>query len=473
MTTPTPEQQAVIDWQGKQLVVNAFAGTGKTSTLVKYAQAHPELSMLYVAFNRSVREEAEQKFPRNVVCKTSHQLAWVNHGRHFKDRIRASLRLIDVAHAIESDNWILIRAVQDTLKNFMASADTAISMQNTPFRAGMKPEGIAHPDDVVSLSQRLWARMTDLTDTLPVTHDAYLKLYQLSQPDLSRRFDVILFDEAQDANPVTHDIVFRHTGKLVMVGDAHQQIYRFRGAVDALNAPQLANADRLWLTHSFRFGKCVAAAANALLAMDGEQHQVVGRGGDDELLPALPSRRPSHRAVLSRTIAGVITSALEASSRKEKIYWVNGIDAYRTEELINLHWFSLNEKEKMSTQQLSREYKDYQEYQRIAEASGDEEMLLSKKIIDKFYPLPKKIDVMRQRTVTEEAQAAVTVTTAHRAKGLEWPIVELNEDFPDILDPAMDKQLRRDEINLLYVAATRASKTLIANDLLRSVIKKR
>lgn len=72
----TPEQSAVIRWHGRRLVVNAFAGTGKTYTLVRYALAKPESRMLYLAFNRAIRDEAEQKFPFNVECKTSHQLAW-------------------------------------------------------------------------------------------------------------------------------------------------------------------------------------------------------------------------------------------------------------------------------------------------------------------------------------------------------------------------------------------------------------
>ncbi|HGJ5884446.1 UvrD-helicase domain-containing protein [Arsenophonus sp.] len=274
---PTPEQQAVIDWQGDKLVVNAFAGTGKTSTLVKYAEKHPKLRMLYIAFNRSVREEADEKFPANVLCKTSHQLAWPGFGRNYANRLTNSLRLFDIANATQSDDWVYVKAIQDTLKNFMCSVDNQIMLRHCPsiLRGGRKSFTV---NEVVRQSERLWHRMIDLADNFPVIHDMYLKLYQLSQPNLSHRFDVILFDEAQDANPVTHDIVFRQTTKLVMVGDAHQQIYRFRGAVDALNAPSLSDADRLWLTHSFRFGACVADMANALLAMNGETHQVVGRG---------------------------------------------------------------------------------------------------------------------------------------------------------------------------------------------------
>ncbi|WP_290604959.1 UvrD-helicase domain-containing protein, partial [Arsenophonus sp. ENCA] len=312
MINPTPEQQAVIDWQGEKLVVNAFAGTGKTSTLVKYAEKHPELRMLYIAFNRSVREEADEKFPAN----TSHQLAWPSFGRNYANRLTNSLRLFDIANATQSDDWVYVNAIQDTLKNFMCSVDNQIMLRHCPSILMGEVKKSFTANEVVRQSEQLWHRMIDLADNFPVIHDMYLKLYQLSQSNLCPRFDVILFDEAQDANPVTHDIVFRQTTKLVMVGDAHQQIYRFRGAVDALNAPSLSDADRLWLTHSFRFGACVADMANALLAMNGETHQVVGRGEKDDILIDIPKQGFPHRAILSRTVAGVIRVALEASSKK-------------------------------------------------------------------------------------------------------------------------------------------------------------
>lgn len=50
----TPEQAAIIGWSGHRLVVRAFAGTGKTSTLVRYALANPNSRMLYLAYNRAV-----------------------------------------------------------------------------------------------------------------------------------------------------------------------------------------------------------------------------------------------------------------------------------------------------------------------------------------------------------------------------------------------------------------------------------
>lgn len=56
-------------------------GTGKTTTLVKYAEQRPDLRFLYVAFNNSVASEARRRFPSNVDCKTVHSLAYHDVGK--------------------------------------------------------------------------------------------------------------------------------------------------------------------------------------------------------------------------------------------------------------------------------------------------------------------------------------------------------------------------------------------------------
>lgn len=74
-------------------------------------------------------------------------------------------------------------------------------------------KGVA-PDEALRAVRTLWQAMSDPDGTFPVTHDTYLKLFQLSGPDLSRRWDTILFDEAQDANPVTSALVLGQRCKL-------------------------------------------------------------------------------------------------------------------------------------------------------------------------------------------------------------------------------------------------------------------
>lgn len=83
----TPEQALVTGYTGSLLVVRAYAGTGKTSTLVKYALRNPDIRMLYLAFNRAIRDEAASKFPPNVDCKTSHQLAFALFGKRYTHKL--------------------------------------------------------------------------------------------------------------------------------------------------------------------------------------------------------------------------------------------------------------------------------------------------------------------------------------------------------------------------------------------------
>ncbi|ENR6339674.1 ATP-binding domain-containing protein, partial [Escherichia coli] len=285
------------------------------------------------------------------------------------------------------------------------------------------------------------------------------------------RWDTILFDEAQDANPVTSALVLSQSCRVILVGDRYQQIYRFRGADDALSHPVLNDAACLWLTQSFRFGPSVARMANLLLQRAGETRQVTGSGGEDEVLMSRTGadKPEGHRTVLSRTVAGVICTALMASLSGRKVYWVGGIEGYRTEALEDLYWFSADMPEKMQSDVLRRDYRDFDEYCRIAKSTRDVEMNQAIRLLDICFPLPVKLKLLREHTVTCEKDADITVSTAHRSKGLEWPVVILDEDFADITDPLMPEDEWRDETNLLYVAVTRARKTLVLNSLMRQL----
>lgn len=461
----TPEQAAIIGWSGTKLVVRAFAGTGKTFTLVRFALANPDSRMLYLAYNRAVRDEAEQKFPFNVECKTSHQLAWPNFGRHYQQRLTGNLRITDVARQLNTRHWSLARVATMTLNAFLCSADSEFGTQHLPdenARSGLSSEKI------LAAAQLLWRESVRQDGVFPVTHDVYLKLYQLSEPDLGKRWQTVLFDEGQDANPVTQALVLSQRCNVVMVGDRHQQIYRFRGAENALDAEQLADAEQLCLTHSFRFGPGVARVANMLLKRQGETLPLVGNGGEDNVVASLPEQdKSTHIAVLSRTVAGVIGRALEASLAGKKVYWVGGIAGYKTDELEDLYWFSADMPERMQSPLLAREYRNFEEFESVARATKDAEMNQGLRLLDQYFPLPQKLQVMREHAVTDESQAQVTVSTAHRSKGLEWPVVMLNDDFADITDPLMVDSERTDETNLLYVAVTRAQQTLVLNDLLQ------
>ena len=73
----TDEQAAVVDAirVGQNVTVSAYAGAGKTHTLVAAAKALDGKSGIFTAFNSMIVKESAAKFPASVTAKTSHSLA--------------------------------------------------------------------------------------------------------------------------------------------------------------------------------------------------------------------------------------------------------------------------------------------------------------------------------------------------------------------------------------------------------------
>ena len=113
----------------------AFAGTGKTSTLVEYTKRRPKLRFLYVAFNKSVQIEASAKFPKNVQCRTAHSLAWSNFGRKYSDKLVNDIKAFMVKDALNLVNYEDAKNVISTLYNYLISADIDIFKVHIPKRA--------------------------------------------------------------------------------------------------------------------------------------------------------------------------------------------------------------------------------------------------------------------------------------------------------------------------------------------------
>uniref|UniRef100_A0A8W8HLP6 DNA helicase n=1 Tax=Magallana gigas TaxID=29159 RepID=A0A8W8HLP6_MAGGI len=75
----THEQLHIVNHNVKArevIKIIAFAGTGKTTTLVRYTQMRLFMKFLLVVYNRSVCDFAKTKFPKNVECQTRHSLAF-------------------------------------------------------------------------------------------------------------------------------------------------------------------------------------------------------------------------------------------------------------------------------------------------------------------------------------------------------------------------------------------------------------
>ena len=213
---PTDEQKQALKLflTGQSFKINAYAGTGKTSTLVMLSKADKRKG-LYIAFNRSIVNEAKGKFESKTTCMTTHELAlkWLPASlrkKAFKTTnaktLVQKLGLVDqfFGDKLRLTAKTLAFLIIQSIREFCQGTDDIIVPVN--FCRYGKLSGI-DKDSEVALSRQIklladdvWGHMTSADDMdILLGHDGYLKLWALSKPKLN--FDYILLDEAQDTNP--------------------------------------------------------------------------------------------------------------------------------------------------------------------------------------------------------------------------------------------------------------------------------
>ncbi|MDA8140757.1 MAG: UvrD-helicase domain-containing protein [Desulfobacteraceae bacterium] len=452
---PTDEQQTIIDCElalDEVLKVRAFAGTGKTTTLVNYAAARPGMRFLYIAFNKGVQLEACKRFGPNVVCKTSHALAFPRFGAKHQNRLVPGFKANCVLEALKLETFEDAKFAIDTLQNYLVSSDDKVTKSHIPFAAKAYYHQFNKPvPDLVDWANQLGRLMCNGTDPqIGMTHDGYLKLYQLSNPDLN--YDCIMLDEAQDINPVTAAFVFRQKGvRKILVGDPNQQIYSFRGAKNSMDAIEATH--NLYLTTSFRFNGKIASIANMMLKhFKGEKKKLVGlKQKKGDLL---------HRqqTIIARTNSRIFDEAITQIAKKKKISFVGDIAGYRFHRILDCYYLYIDQKHKASDPYL-KSFEGFALLEIYAKAVEDKELLSMCGVVRKHrHNIPIQVRAI-QAAVVSTAEADVILTTAHKAKGLEWPRVRLADDFPDLVvdnERVAPSGIESDEVNLIYVSMTRA-----------------
>ncbi|CAB3801229.1 hypothetical protein LMG28138_04976 [Pararobbsia alpina] len=130
-------------------------------------------------------------------------------------------------------------------------------------------------------------------DSLP----GHLKVWAQTEPRIDA--DFILFDEAQDSDGVMLSVLgLQRHAQIIYVGDPYQQIYEWRGAVNAM--AQIDVPERA-LTESFRFGPTFAALASCVLALLGERTPIRGQDGIGSIMVEDPNISPPVDAILCRS----------------------------------------------------------------------------------------------------------------------------------------------------------------------------
>lgn len=263
---PSPRQQAILDWAAKgsgHCVVDAKAGTGKTSTLellhaalsASRNRSGKAPSIVLFALNVHVVKEMRSRMPDADIC-TCHSAGKSAIGRHFRGRIEVDTKkyrkLVDetsktyglsdyerkeVAHVAR---WLIDRCrgllrtpitlavAEEVAEHYGAELCTAVDdhgiRQHSRRLTELAVQAAQTALDAGINAQKLGIDFTDML---------YLP-WRLDMAPFTRQW--VLVDECQDLSPAGLDVVLRHVspaqfkGRAIFVGDPQQAIYGFAGA---------------------------------------------------------------------------------------------------------------------------------------------------------------------------------------------------------------------------------------------------
>jgi F-box protein 18 (helicase) len=482
----TDQQTAIINSTGN-LRINAVAGSGKTTTIIEYAASRPaNARILYLAFNKSVKLEATRKFAEyglaNTKVETAHSLAYKHIVFRFNYKVKAQgyknseiCQLLDIRGNGEKHAEFVIANHISKFVTYFCNSDKA------------KVQDLNYLDTIVDAQARTFVRtfykfIEDGTrlflakmdrGEIEITHDFYLKKFQLSNPDLP--YDYILFDEAQDASAAMLDVFMKQKATKVIVGDTHQQIYGWRHAVNSLDK---VDFNTLQLSASFRFTQDIANLATEILSWKNHLFEckpvaITGKGaGKKEVI----------KATIARTNLGLLLKAIEFitdNSKVKHIYFEGNISSYMYADdgaslydVLSLY----NGNHDRIRDKLVGSMKDMDDLEEYVEKTEDHQLATMIEIVREYgnevYDIIKSLKELHTGD-EERHKAEMIFSTVHRSKGMEYDVVylvndflsesklkELKEKHKSDKTVAFDTARLNEEINLLYVAITRTKNNL-------------
>ena len=429
--------------------------------------------------------EAQKKFNdkglNNVCVETAHSIAYKYTVSKFGYRIRTQeYKSTDVVECLElsvnggekHDVYVIANHILKLAAYFCNSDKEKVSeldylslIQEADAKAFVQKNY-----EFIELQTRTFLGMMNKGE-IEITHDFYLKRFQLLKPQLP--FDYILFDEGQDASAAMLDVFFRQRATKVIVGDTHQQIYSWRFAVNSL---EKADFTTYQLSKSFRFPQEIAVLAQAVL----QRKELLGEYKAVDISGLGRSTEIKVKAILARTNLGLLIRAIEFVTGKKdlgSIYFEGNINSYMYADegaslydILNLY----NGEKKNIRDKLIRNMRDVVELEDYIDKTEDAQLGMMLEIIKEYgNRIPGILKSIKEKHVenSERDKAEIIFSTVHRCKGLEYDVVQLVDDFTteDKIEKMMASGERNEiflsklneEINLLYVAVTRAKNQLI------------
>lgn len=309
----TDEQLAVRNSK-ESIIVNAYAGAGKTTTIIEYCLANPNERKLYAVFSQSLQAEMKLKVEsmniqnlditgtvgimnKYYIYKTGistdkfaeNEINLIKGGETYKnvfvnpedydyinDEIKKVMKpyifsFMKKLHSLfcrSSENNILSYKAEYDLNNdieiefFQKNKDRILDFQNTLFKA---------IEETAKSEKRLpWSYLSKY-GAINVHND---------KDFLSKKYDCLLLDEAQDTSQSIYTFINAQENiKKIIVGDSHQNIFGF---LNTQNVLEKFNFKKLNLSSSRRYTQDVSNYAMRIL----DEKIKVGKDTSDVMIYA-------------------------------------------------------------------------------------------------------------------------------------------------------------------------------------------
>lgn len=495
---PTEEQLAIVSAaasRSESLMISALAGCAKTTTMALASRALPTRSILALAFNKKIATELEAALPQHVTVKTMNGLGHGAFAQAIGRRLTVDAKKISKlvtalskasGSGFSDDEWGNIRNLVSRARSsglipskYPQSRKGLLSDDNWGWQVAADAVGIELTEQLMLNARKILCQSIDLALSGTIDYDDQIYMSVLFT-GLYPRFHTVLVDEAQDLSPLNHLQLKKVVQeRLIVVGDPKQAIYAFRGA-DSSSMERIRALRPDWLdfplTLTFRCPKNIVSRQQE----HAPGYRAAESAPEGELLNWMEEKwelKPMPNAILCRNNAPLISLAFKLLRKRIGINMLGRDFGKSLKSLITKICGENNDLEASLCAAKISEWRDKET--RLAIASDKEEKV--DRIADQAESLLAIIESggisclgdLRNALTTlfDSPSGQITLSSGHKAKGLEWHTV-LHLD-PWRIPSKWARRARDDgdeipwqqEMNLRYVIETRAKHTLILANL--------
>lgn len=494
----TEEQKDVIRAirSGKNAVVNSVAGSGKTTVATtairSWKNQDPLGKVTYMCFNRSIREEMDIKLENsglhNGKATTMHSLGMnilkatgkrVTISQYKSSKIRTEMltRLSSNSRGLTtSDRYAYLYYVVDLL-------DFARYNYATNFEFGPVLDMYQEMQSTINFDKYKYSVMESLfyefveiykeftfpqggrTMVIDFADMIFLPVFLNLKMNIHSKY--LVLDEIQDFNATQHRFIkniIRDSGikQFLAVGDSKQSIYGFAGSDPRLidQFKDYPNVEHLTISYNFRCGRLIIDRANEVFNNLKAFKKTPGEVRDINCL----SEISNGSLVLGRKTSTMLRACFRMLGMNKAVY-IKGEDVLPTiSRVLNIYHGSTLD---AVIKSIERKLVDASDpvFGNVNEAYNLKEDMATVKALanySAFSLMSKKdiIDKIKDLTERSEEEGAIMICSIHRSKGLEEDEVTILNVGEIAAKPGASAFQIEQELNLKYVALTRAKNVL-------------